>query len=122
MPCKFYGFITLLMFFSSFTRGNIISLPQPRQVTFISEPVRSTRILLSPQGCFFFISRISPASNLTIFIAASQRRFRGISSQSKLRIVKLRVEAVGSQKLFMIALLYNVTVIHYQNMIRISYR
>lgn len=49
------------MFFSAFARGSITSCPQPRQRRRKSMPVRSTSQRLSPQGCSFFITRMSPS-------------------------------------------------------------
>ena len=64
----FYSIITDLIFFSSFTRGTVISLPQVRHFTLISDPVLKTSNFFPPHGCSFFISRIFPTSNFMIFI------------------------------------------------------
>ena len=47
------------MFFSALLRGSISSCPQPRHFRRKSAPVRSTRHVLDPQGCAFFIVKIS---------------------------------------------------------------
>ena len=46
--------------YSNFARGPMTSLPQPRQRSLKSAPMRSTSQRFSPQGCCFFIVRMSP--------------------------------------------------------------
>ena len=57
-----------LIFFSIFSRATVISRPHLTQTMRISEPIRMTLMRFSPQGCFFFISRISPTLNFLISI------------------------------------------------------
>ena len=54
-----------LMLFSILLRGTRNSLEQPIHLSLKSMPERSTSISLQPQGCFFFISRISPTRTST---------------------------------------------------------
>ena len=56
------------MFFSSLDRGTIILWPHPAHWTPTSLPRRHTVSRSEPQGCFFFITRVSPTENaLSIF-------------------------------------------------------
>ena len=51
---------TCRIIFSNFARGPMTSRPQPRQRSLKSAPMRSTSQRFSPQGCCFFIVRMSP--------------------------------------------------------------
>src|SRR5699024_1448111 len=48
------------MFFSALLRGSMTSCPQPSHLSLKSMPVRSTFHCLEPQGCGFFMVRMSP--------------------------------------------------------------
>ena len=48
--------------FSAFALGIMISCPQPTQRSLKSIPTRSTKKRFSPQGCFFFMTRVSPTA------------------------------------------------------------
>lgn len=52
--------MTFLMLFSAFARGTITSWPQTVHFKRKSMPVRRQRNCVDPQGCFFFISKMSP--------------------------------------------------------------
>ena len=73
---------TSRIFFSALLRGSSTSWPQPRQRSRKSMPVLRTSQRFPPQGCGFFMTRISPRRTSILFPPSPVSFFKNTATLS----------------------------------------